>query len=74
MKDDKFIKIFSLIVLTYGLSYLLILTLATIPAANMDFAKMILAFVLGPMLSGVLGFWIGSSIGSKQKSEKLAGP
>lgn len=45
-------------------------TFCEIPAANVRFADTILGFLLGTIVATVLNFWLGSSVGSKEKDKQ----
>lgn len=45
-------------------------TFCDIPPANVRFADTILGFLLGTIVATVLNFWLGSSVGSKEKDKQ----
>jgi hypothetical protein len=51
--------------------YIGFVTFSSIPAANVRFADTILGFLLGTVIATILNFFLGSSEGSKDKTEAL---
>lgn len=54
-------------------AYIGLITFFTIPAGNVRFADTILGFLLGTVVATILNFFLGSSEGSKDKTEALKG-
>lgn len=52
--------------------YIFLITFTTIPDLNVRFADTILGFLLGTVVATILNFFLGSSAGSKEKTEALA--
>jgi uncharacterized membrane protein YccC len=52
--------------------YIFLITFTDIPALNVRFADTILGFLLGTVVATILNFFLGSSAGSKEKTEALA--
>lgn len=50
-------------------AYIGCVTFMDIPDNNTRFADTILGFLLGTVVSTVLNFWLGSSVGSKEKDK-----
>lgn len=50
-------------------SYIFTVTLVEIPLSNMRSVDTVLGFVLGTIVATIINFWVGSSLGSKQKDE-----
>jgi uncharacterized membrane protein YqgA involved in biofilm formation len=73
-QDDKFSKRFVMYLTifwsTAAVTYIGFVTFGTIPENNVRFADTILGFLLGTVVATMLNFWLGSSIGSKEKDIK----
>lgn len=52
-------------------AYIAFVTFGTIPPDNVRFADTILGFLLGTVIATILNFFLGSSEGSKDKTEAL---
>lgn len=74
-QSDVFSKRFTMYLTVFwsvaAVAYVGFITFGAIPDNNVRFADTILGFILGTVVSTVLNFWFGSSIGSKEKSEAL---
>jgi len=74
-QSDIFSKRFTMYLTVFwsvaAAAYVGFITFGVIPENNVRFADTILGFILGTVVSTVLNFWFGSSIGSKEKSEAL---
>ena len=74
-QSDLFSKRFTMYLTVFwsvsAVAYVGFITFGVIPDNNVRFADTILGFILGTVVSTVLNFWFGSSIGSKEKSEAL---
>ena len=53
-------------------AYIGCVTFMDIPESNTRFADTILGFLLGTVVSTVLNFWLGSSVGSKEKDKNAS--
>jgi hypothetical protein len=75
-QDDKFSKRFVLYLATFwsltAVVYIFLITFTNIPELNIRFADTILGFLLGTVVATILNFFLGSSAGSKEKTEALA--
>jgi hypothetical protein len=73
-QDDKFSKRFVMYLTMFwsaaAVIYIGFVTFSEIPANNVRFADTILGFLLGTVIATMLNFWLGSSIGSKEKDKK----
>jgi hypothetical protein len=73
-QDDKFSKRFVMYLTMFwsaaAVIYIGFVTFSKIPADNVRFADTILGFLLGTVIATMLNFWLGSSIGSKEKDKK----
>ena len=56
-------------VLTIGFAYLFMVTFLPIPQAGIEHAKTIVGFMLGSVISIIIGYFWGSSKGSSDKSK-----
>jgi hypothetical protein len=74
-QDDKFSKRFVLYLATFwsltAVVYIFLITFTNIPELNIRFADTILGFLLGTVVATILNFFLGSSAGSKEKTEAL---
>lgn len=74
-QSDTFSKRFTMYLTVFwsvsAVAYVGFITFGVIPDNNVRFADTILGFILGTVVSTVLNFWFGSSIGSKEKGEAL---
>jgi len=74
-QSDTFSKRFTMYLTVFwsvaAAAYVGFITFGVIPENNVRFADTILGFILGTVVSTVLNFWFGSSIGSKEKGEAL---
>jgi len=74
-QSDIFSKRFTMYLTVFwsvaAAAYVGFITFGVIPENNVRFADTILGFILGTVVSTVLNFWFGSSIGSKEKGEAL---
>jgi len=70
-QSDVFSKRFTMYLTTFwslsAVAYIAFITFSNIPDKNVRFADTILGFILGTVVSTLLNFWFGSSIGSKDK-------
>ena len=51
--------------------YIVFVTFYAIPPANQRFADTILGFLMGTIIASIIGYYYGSSLGSKEKDKKL---
>jgi uncharacterized membrane protein YwzB len=74
-QDDKFSKRFVMYLAVFwsitAVSYIFFITFGTIPEANIRFADTILGFLLGTVVATIINFFLGSSAGSKEKTDAL---
>jgi hypothetical protein len=75
-QDDKFSKRFVMYLATFwsltAVIYIFLITFTNIPELNIRFADTILGFLLGTVVATILNFFLGSSAGSREKTEVLA--
>jgi len=75
-QDDKFSKRFVMYLAIFwsftAVVYIFLITFTDIPTMNVRFADTILGFLLGTVVATILNFFLGSSAGSKEKTEALA--
>ena len=75
-QDDRFSKRFVMYLAMFwsltAVVYIFLITFTDIPALNVRFADTILGFLLGTVVATILNFFLGSSAGSKEKTEALA--
>ena len=71
--DDKFSKRYIYYFATawslFSFVYLLLITFLEIPAPNIRFSDTVLGFLLGTAISGMFGFFFGSSMQTHRRSE-----
>jgi len=71
-KKEKIIMLFMAIgVLVVGFGYLFLVTFVPIPETGKDHAKIIVGFLIGSALAGILGYFWGSSKGSADKNKLI---
>lgn len=75
-QDDVFSKRFVMYLAMFwsftAVVYIFLITFTNIPELNIRFADTILGFLLGTVVATILNFFLGSSAGSKEKTEALA--
>jgi hypothetical protein len=75
-QDDLFSKRFVMYLAIFwsvtAVTYIFFITFGSIPADNIRFADTILGFLLGTVVATIINFFLGSSAGSKEKTEALA--
>lgn len=75
MTESKyFIMFLSLFWSFAATAYIGAVTFMDIPEQNVRFADTILGFLLGTVVATVLNFWLGSSVGSKEKDKTPTSP
>jgi len=67
----NFIYIFASAWSVFAMTYISFITFFNIPTTNQRFADTILGFLLGTVVSAILQFFFGSSLGSKNKDNAL---
>jgi len=76
VQDDKFSKrfiyYFAFFWSIVSVAYIFLVTIYDIPKTNQRFADTILGFLMGTIISGIITFFYGSSLGSKSKDNILA--
>ena len=74
-QDDKFAKRFVMYLATFwsvtAVTYIFFITFGTINESNVRFADTILGFLLGTVVATIINFFLGSSAGSKEKTEAM---
>ncbi len=72
-QDDKFAKRFvyflAAFLMLFGCAYILAVTFLTVPIANTRFADTMTGVVITMVFSSVVGYFFGSSAGSRDKME-----
>jgi len=68
MFSKRFVYYFASFLAIVACIYIGVITFATIPAENVRFADTCLGFVLGSLLAPVIGFFFGTSVGSRNKT------
>jgi len=69
--SKRFIYYFAILWTIIGASYIIGITFFEIPDKNIRFADTTLGFILGTIISQIIAFFYGSSLGSKSKEEVL---
>lgn len=74
-QDDKFAKRYVMYLATFwsctAVVYIFLITFVHIPTMNVRFADTILGFLLGTVVATIINFFLGSSAGSKEKTDAL---
>lgn len=75
-QDDKFSKRFVMYLAIFwsltAVTYIFFITFGSIPENNVRFADTILGFLLGTVVATIINFFLGSSAGSKEKTDAMA--
>lgn len=66
--SDRFLRTFGVIWSAFSMSYIAAISFIEIPAENVRFVDTIIGFLLGTIVSGIIQFFYGSSLGSKEKN------
>lgn len=69
--SKRFIYYFAIGWSLFAMLYLAGITFITIPESSTRFSDTILGFLLGTIISGIIQFFYGSSVGSKHKTDKM---
>ena len=67
----NFINLFALFWSIVASVYIYFVTFTSFPVQNQRFADTTLGFVLGTIIASIIGFFYGSSLGSKIKDERI---
>lgn len=74
-QDDKFSKRFVMYLAIFwsvtAVTYIFFITFGSIPENNVRFADTILGFLLGTVVATIINFFLGSSAGSKEKTDAM---
>lgn len=70
--SKRFVYYFAAALCLGGAAFIAAITFIEIPEQNIRFADTALGFVLGSMLAPVVGFFFGTSFGSRNKSNEQA--
>lgn len=74
-QDDKFAKRFVMYLAIFwsmtAVTYIFFITFGSIPETNIRFADTILGFLLGTVVATIINFFLGSSAGSKEKTDAM---
>lgn len=71
LENDKFLRTLALIWTVFSICYISAISFIEIPLSSVRFVDTIIGFLLGTIISAIIQFFYGSSIGSKEKSQKL---
>ena len=69
--SKRFVYIFAAIWSLFAMIFILAIIFFEIPKENIRFADTILGFLLGTVISAIIQFFYGSSLGSKRATEAL---
>lgn len=69
--SKRFIYYFAIGWSLFAMLYLAGITFFTVPESSTRFSDTILGFLLGTIISGIVQFFYGSSVGSKHKTDKM---
>lgn len=76
-QDDLFSKRFNYYFAmgwsAFSMVYFILVTFANLPKDGVNFANIILGFLLGTAIAAIFNFYFGSSQGSKDKTKELEG-
>lgn len=71
MEKPKFANVISLIMVIGSFAFIFVLMFFEIPESNKENINTITGFLMGTCLSGVVGYFLGSSAGSETKNETI---
>lgn len=69
-QTDKFLRRLAYLWSGFAIFYITSISFFSIPAENVRFVDTIIGFLLGTIISAIIQFFYGSSLGSKQKDEQ----
>lgn len=69
---QEFVYYFGFFIVAFSFIYITAITFLPIPAGNVRFVDTVLGFILGTLVATVIGFFFGSSDGSKKKTQIMA--
>ena len=70
--SKRFTYLFASFWSLFAAGYIALITFVSIPTANVRFADLILGFLLGTVISTIINYMFGSSVGSAAKTQILA--
>lgn len=70
IETDKFLRRLAYLWSAFAIFYITSISFFSIPAENVRFVDTIIGFLLGTIISAIIQFFYGSSLGSKQKDEQ----
>ena len=73
LENDKFLRKLALIWTVFSICYITSISFIEIPLSSVRFVDTIIGFLLGTIISAIIQFFYGSSLGSKEKSQRLDG-
>lgn len=65
--NDKFLRTLAFLWSAFAIFYITAISFFSIPEANIRFVDTIIGFLLGTIISAIIQFFYGSSLGSKEK-------
>lgn len=71
LENDKFLRKLALIWTVFSICYITSISFIEIPLSSVRFVDTIIGFLLGTIISAIIQFFYGSSLGSKEKTQKL---
>ena len=69
--SKRFVYYFSIVWSLFGMIFMLVATLADIPKENINTVNVILGFLLGPAISSIFSFFLGTSRSSQSKDATI---
>jgi hypothetical protein len=71
LTTDRWTMVMGFVILMIGFTYLFLVTFVSLPTTGTDHSKTIVGFILGSVVSIIIGYYWGSSNGSAAKSQTI---
>jgi len=68
VENDKFLRRLALVWSLFAIVYITAISFLDVPQENIRFVDTVIGFLLGTVVSSIIQFFYGSSLGSKEKS------
>ena len=71
-EPDKFLRRLAFLWSIFSICYISAISFMSIPQENLRFVDTIMGFLLGTIISAIIQFFYGSSLGSKEKDNQTS--